>query len=107
MFEWVVNILNTGATGVIVTLFLGLEAYLRDRRASREDATIEEYLEWLRREEHSELLQGQQALLDKLEQGGRESELLQCLSGGSSKRFNDILATCPKSGDRSSASAMM
>jgi tetratricopeptide (TPR) repeat protein len=77
MFEWVLNILNAGGTGVFVTLVLGLEAYLRDRRASSERATIEDYLEWLRREDHRELLQSQQVLLDKLQEGGEQSEVLQ------------------------------
>lgn len=76
MFEWV-NILNAGSTGVFVTLVVGLEAYLRDRRTSKASATIQEYVEWLRREEHRDLLQAQQALVDKLNEGGEQSEVFQ------------------------------
>jgi len=76
VFDWT-NILNEGCTGVFVTLVIGLEAFLRDRRTSKARATIQEYVEWLRRDEHRELLQAQQALVDKLKEGGEQSEVLQ------------------------------
>ena len=76
MFDKIFNALNAGSTGVFVTVILGLEAYLRDRRQTRQQATIDDYLEWLRRQEHRELLEGQRTLVEALQKGDEQAELL-------------------------------
>lgn len=76
-FENIANFFGSGGAGVLVTLVLGLEAYLRDRKKIGREATLRNYIEWLRRKEHKELMQGQQKLINALQAGDEQSSLLE------------------------------
>ena len=77
MFETMAKILGASATGTFVTTVLGLHAYWRERSKSKQEATIEDYREWLRRKENSELLGGQRELLTVIEAGNDNAKIAQ------------------------------
>ena len=74
MFQELLAFLNQGSTGV-VSLVIAMKSFLWERRQAGSQATIGEYLEWLRRQQHSELVEGQQELLQRISAENEEAEM--------------------------------
>lgn len=75
MFQELLAFLNQGSTGVFVSLVVAMQSFLRERGRANSKATIDEYLEWLRRQRQSELVDGQQELLQRVSAGNEEAAL--------------------------------
>lgn len=75
MFEQLMNLLGGPTSGTFVSIFIGILSYVRERKQSQKRATIDDYLEWLRRRNHEELLEGESQILAKLETGTTESQV--------------------------------
>ncbi|MFW6103282.1 MAG: hypothetical protein ACOC7M_03170 [Chloroflexota bacterium] len=76
MFHPIFDFLNAGSTGIFVSVVLAMESFCRERRNSRKKATVDDYLEWLRREDQKELLSAQQQFMQVLAAHDETSQLL-------------------------------
>lgn len=79
MFEQLTNLLGGPASGSFVSIVIGILSYVREQNQSRKRATIDDYLEWLRRRNHEELLEGERQILDVIHMGEAESRITQDL----------------------------
>ena len=76
MFETIASFLGAGTTGTFVSIVCAIQAYCRERKAAEHQATIDGYLEWIRRKDQKELLAGQHDLLTILEVENDNSKIV-------------------------------
>lgn len=78
MFQPLLKLLNPGSG--ILGLLLSLYAFVRDRRKSEQDGSVQQYLEWVRRTDQTELVDGQRQILAIVEGAGEQAKAAQdCL----------------------------
>lgn len=70
-FTQIINILDSGSTGVFVNLVLNVADFIGDRNGIVESANLDDYLKWLQKPINQKLFYEQQNLLDA---SGREDE---------------------------------
>ena len=80
MFQSLLKLLKPEAG--ILGLLVSLLAFLRDRRKSKGDVSVQHYLEWVRRKDHTKVIDGQNEILTVLEGSGEHAEAARtCLEG--------------------------
>lgn len=66
-FTQITSILNSGSTGMLVSLVLALADFISTRKNSEKRATVDEYIEWLLKQNHQEILDSQRDILAAIE----------------------------------------
>ena len=66
-FTQITSILNSGSTGMLVSLVLALADFISTRKSSEKRATVDEYIEWLHKQNHQEILDSQRDILAAIE----------------------------------------
>ena len=65
------NFLNSGSTGIFVNLVLNVANFVGERKSINESASVDDYLEWLQKSSHQNLLKDQRDFIVAL---GREDD---------------------------------
>jgi hypothetical protein len=76
-FTQITTVLNSGSTGIFVSLVLSLAGFVTERKRSEKQATVDEYKEWLQSNKNKEFLEGQANLLLAIEGQDEQAQLLQ------------------------------
>lgn len=77
IFQQIADFINKNYVGVFISLFFGLEAFFRSKIEKQKEATIKQYIEWVRRGENRELLKGHEAIIALLETNDKNAEILE------------------------------
>ena len=80
-FTQITSILNSGSTGILVSLILALANFVSTRKNAEKQATVADYVEWLRKQNHQEILDSQRDILSAIEREGEEAKLLRSYVG--------------------------
>ena len=74
-FTPITSILNSGSTGLLVSLVLALNDFISTRKNSEKQATVDEYMEWLHKQNNQEIMDSQRDILAAVERN-EETTLL-------------------------------
>ncbi len=75
-FTQINNFLDSGSTGIFVNLVLNLEKFVGERKSINESASVDDYLEWLQKSSHQNLLKDQRNLIVALEREDDQAKLV-------------------------------
>lgn len=78
-FTPITSILNSGSTGLLVSLVLALNDFISTRKSSQKRATVDEYIEWLHKQNNQEILDSQRDILAAIERNEETVLLKSCV----------------------------